>query len=53
VITVLRKIAFVKFVLVFFLNTVTGNYSQVDKLWSLMPGLYAWVMAYLSGFEPR
>jgi steroid 5-alpha reductase family enzyme len=53
VITVLRKIAFVKFLLVFFLNTVTGNYSQVDKLWSLMPGLYAWVMAYLSGFEPR
>lgn len=53
VLMVLSKIAFGKFVFVFFLNTVTGNYSQVDKLWSIMPVLYSWVMAYLSGFGTR
>lgn len=53
VLTVTSKIAFGKFILVFFLNTTTGNYSQVDKLWSIMPGLYAWTMVYLSGFAPR
>jgi len=53
VLSVISKIAFAKFLLVFFLNTATDNYSQVDKLWSVMPGIYAWTMAYLSGFAPR
>ena len=30
-------------VLVFFVSTITGNYSQVDKLWSIVPVLYAWI----------
>jgi len=41
------------FVLVFILNTATNNYSQVDKLWSIMPMLYSWIMVYKSGFNSR
>ena len=53
VLMVLSKIAFAKFVLVFVLNTATNNYSQVDKLWSIMPMLYSWVMVFMSGFNSR
>lgn len=27
----------------FVVSSVTGNYSQVDKLWSILPALYAWM----------
>jgi steroid 5-alpha reductase family enzyme len=27
-------------IFIFFLNIITGNYSQVDRLWSLLPGFY-------------
>ncbi len=37
----------------FALSTVTKNYSQVDKLWSVIPMIYAWVVAYQFEFEPR
>lgn len=37
----------------FILSTLTDNYSQVDKLWSIIPVPYVWIMAYYSGFEPR
>jgi len=49
----LSDIAFTKFVIVFFVNWITGNYSQVDKLWSIMPGIYAWTTAYKGGFSER
>ena len=39
--------------LCFVLSTFTGNYSQVDKLWSLIPLVYLWMVAVKSGFEPR
>lgn len=39
--------------LCFVLSTLTGNYSQVDKLWSLIPVAYVWIIATRSGFEPR
>ncbi len=39
--------------LCFLVSTLTGNYSQVDKLWSLMPLVYVWVVAVSSEFEPR
>jgi steroid 5-alpha reductase family enzyme len=29
--------------LCFFVSELTGNYSQVDKLWSLLPPVYTWV----------
>jgi len=31
--------------LVFVVSTITKNYSQVDKLWSITPAIYAWIAA--------
>ena len=31
--------------LVFLISTATGNLSQVDKLWSILPTIYAWMCA--------
>jgi steroid 5-alpha reductase family enzyme len=39
--------------LCFVLSTISGNYSQVDKLWSLIPLVYVWMVAVHSGFEAR
>jgi steroid 5-alpha reductase family enzyme len=39
--------------LCFILSTATNNYSQVDKLWSIMPLIYTWIIAYQSDWEPR
>jgi steroid 5-alpha reductase family enzyme len=30
-------------VICFLVSEITGNYSQVDKLWSLLPPVYSWV----------
>ncbi|MDT8401360.1 MAG: DUF1295 domain-containing protein [Bacteroidales bacterium] len=40
-------------VLCFITSTITGNFSQVDKLWSIMPVIYAWIICIRSGYEPR
>ena len=40
-------------VLCFIVSTISKNYSQVDKLWSSIPLVYTWVIAWGSGFEPR
>ena len=37
----------------FLVSAITDNYSQVDKLWSIMPIIYAWVACYTLAFEPR
>jgi steroid 5-alpha reductase family enzyme len=37
----------------FALAEVTGNYSQVDKIWSIIPIVYMWYFAYASQFDPR
>ena len=37
----------------FLLGEITGNNSQVDKLWSILPIAYVWHFAYYSGMEPR
>ncbi len=39
--------------LCFIVSTITNNYSQVDKVWSIIPAPYAWIIAYQSDFEPR
>ena len=31
--------------LCFIVSEITRNYSQVDKLWSLMPIVYGWITA--------
>jgi steroid 5-alpha reductase family enzyme len=53
---VLTRVAIIYLVaamLCFVVSTITGNYSQVDKLWSIMPIAYAWVVAWTAGFETR
>ena len=39
--------------LCFLVSTLSRNYSQVDKLWSLIPMAYVWITAIRSGLEPR
>ena len=39
--------------LCFIVSTITNNYSQVDKVWSIIPAPYTWIVAYQSDFEPR
>ena len=39
--------------LCFMVSTLAKNYSQVDKLWSLIPVAYVWITAVKSGLEPR
>lgn len=37
----------------FVLSWITNNYSQVDKLWSVIPIPYVWIIAWYGDFEPR
>ncbi len=37
----------------FITGELTGNNSQVDKLWSLLPILYTWVVAAQGEYAPR
>ena len=39
--------------LCFIVSSVSNNHSQVDKLWSLLPLVYTWVIGMKSGMEPR
>jgi steroid 5-alpha reductase family enzyme len=39
--------------LCFVVSAITDNYSQVDKLWSIMPVPYVWIVAYATDFQPR
>jgi steroid 5-alpha reductase family enzyme len=49
----LAVIYIVAALLCFVVSTLSNNYSQVDKLWSTIPIVYAWVAAWESGFESR
>ena len=53
VLTTLVAIYLVAALLCFLVSTMTGNYSQVDKLWSILPMVYLWLVAWKTGFEPR
>jgi len=37
----------------FIVSLISKNYSQVDKLWSLIPIAYVWLVALRSDLEPR
>ena len=37
----------------FILGQLTGNNSQVDKLWSIVPIIYTWYMTYKGGWNDR
>ena len=46
-------IAGVSAALCFILGEATGNNSQVDKIWSVLPPIYVWVVAAYGDFSPR
>lgn len=37
----------------FVVGEITGNNSQMDKLWSILPAVYTWVIAASGGMAPR
>jgi len=37
----------------FVVGEITRNNSQVDKLWSIVPVLYVWLMTIWGDFQPR
>lgn len=37
----------------FIVGEITRNNSQMDKLWSILPAVYSWVVACKGGFEAR
>ena len=37
----------------FLLAELTGNCSQVDKIWSVVPIIYVWEYAHLTNYHPR
>ena len=49
----LFKAMVVAALLCFSTSEITGNYSQVDKLWSLLPIGYVWYVAWQAGFTDR
>lgn len=51
-ITMVKLVAIVAF-LCFSLGEITRNYSQVDKIWSIVPAVYVWYFAYAANFNPR
>lgn len=51
--TVLFLIAAASAAYCFIVGEITRNNSQMDKLWSVLPAVYAWVVASMGGFEAR
>jgi len=37
----------------FIVGELTHNNSQVDKLWSIIPVIYVWIVAWYGDFSPR
>lgn len=50
---ILVWILFTAWILCFVLGELSGNVSQVDRLWSLLPVAYVWVVAAFAQFSPR
>lgn len=46
-------IALITAFLSFTVSEITGNCSQVDKIWSIIPIVYVWYIAYEGGMSPR
>ena len=49
----LAIIAFIAIAFSFIVGEITKNNSQTDKLWSIVPIIYVWVVAGYGDFSPR
>lgn len=53
VLKTLLTIACSSALLCFAVGEASGNNSQVDKVWSILPFVYCWIIAYHGGMHPR
>lgn len=53
ILQILVTICSVSFLYCFIVGEITRNNSQMDKLWSLLPPVYLWVMAAMGGMTAR
>lgn len=53
ILKVIGVIYFITALSSFIISEVAKNYSQVDKLWSIIPSVYIWTMAYMADWQPR
>lgn len=53
ILDVLLAVYIVSALLCFVVSTISKNYSQVDKIWSVIPIAYVWIAAWKVDFEPR
>ncbi|MBR6306459.1 MAG: DUF1295 domain-containing protein, partial [Bacteroidales bacterium] len=53
VLKLLGTIAALSAAFCFFVGEATGNNSQMDKLWSLLPIAYTWIIAFNGGLQTR
>lgn len=53
ILLVLGIICAVSFLYCFIVGEITGNNSQMDKLWSITPIIYVWVIAFMGGLNLR
>lgn len=51
--TVTGKVCLGAIIYCFVVGELTGNNSQVDKLWSILPIVYAWIMAHFGDYSMR
>ncbi len=51
--TTVSKICLVAIAYCFIVGEITNNNSQVDKLWSILPIIYVWVVAHYGSYTPR
>ena len=50
---VLGIICLIAILYCFIVGEISGNNSQMDKLWSILPIIYIWYIAYRAGFTSR
>lgn len=53
IIKVLAVVYVITALMSFIISELSKNYSQVDKLWSVIPLVYVWIITFMSDFEPR
>ncbi len=51
--TILIIVCVISIAYCFIAGEMTGNNSQMDKLWSILPIAYAWIIVAKSGMNPR
>lgn len=51
--TILGIVCLVSILFCFIVGELSNNNSQMDKLWSILPIVYVWIIAYMADFSSR